>query len=780
MKHLYISLLFILSVFSVEAQLTGISPNSGIATQTLNTTVSSNGMFQTGITPSGNIYEMHLEKGTSIIPILDWMTSWSNNVVVVNQNDATASFTIPGNADTGLYDLSVTLTDINFWGSNLVTITLTGGFMVNPPDGYITGKVYYDSNLNGMYDTGEPLLSNQSIQMQPGNINVLTDANGNYSLGAMNGTYTVSYITSSQHSYAMSSDSASFTVTMNNANQGGFDFGVKDLLSGISPSVAFQSQMLNAILTSDDLFVPGANSWGNITSFYLQNQTSSSWYPIPLSSLTILDTNRVQILYLIPLTTPVGTYRVRLYTGTTSWWLENALVVNPAPSLLSGHIYYDANNNGAFDTGELPVSSQKVSMVPDNSYAFTDGNGDFLLGASLGSHTISWTSTSSQYVLSSQPSYSFTNSGNQSGFDFGLRSALPDYSGTVNFYPAFMRCNQYVTSFLYYTNTSNAVSQGTVYFVHSPNVTWGYANPPRSSFNGDTAFWNFSNLQPFETRSIAITTLNPGVGASVSFSSHADFKDGSGTTQVSVNGNNFQTIVRCSFDPNDKAVIPEGVDDVMHYTLINDPLQYLIRFQNSGNDTAFTVFIRDTIDASLDLSTFELLDASHSVEVQIDSNRAVTFQFNNILLPDSNVDEPNSHGFVSYRIHPLAGIPDPTRIENQAFIYFDMNPAIETNITWNTMVNQIPVGLESVVNIDNAVSFYPNPMDKNGQFVFKNEKSEKMLITLYDVSGKEAVSATTTNTSYQLNRGNLESGLYFFRLMNTVTGESHSGKITIR
>ena len=69
------------------------------------------------------------------------------------------------------------------------------------------------------------------------------------------------------------------------------------------------------------------------------------------------------------------------------------------------------------------------------------------------------------------------------------------------------------------------------------------------------------------------------------------------------------------------------------------------------------------------------------------------------------MDEPNSHGFVSYRIHPLAGIPDPTRIENRKFIYFDMNPAIETNITWNTMVNQIPVGLESVVNIDNAVSF---------------------------------------------------------------------------
>jgi hypothetical protein len=175
-----------------------------------------------------------------------------------------------------------------------------------------------------------------------------------------------------------------------------------------------------------------------------------------------------------------------------------------------------------------------------------------------------------------------------------------------------------------------------------------------------------------------------------------------------------------------------------------------------------------------------MIASSHSVETQIDSNRAVTFLFNNILLPDSNVDEPGSHGFIRYRIHPMAGLPDPTRVENQAFIYFDQNPAIETNITWNTLVNQIPVGLDSKIYIDNAVVFYPNPMDKTGQFIFRNDKSERMMITLTDISGKTVLNTTTTNEEYTLNKGNLASGLYFFRLLNSVTGESHAGKITIR
>src|SRR6185436_15041275 len=64
--------------------------------------------------------------------------------------------------------------------------------------------------------------------------------------------------------------------------------------------------------------------------------------------------------------------------------------------------------------------------------------------------------------------------------------------------------------------------------------------------------------------------------------------------------------VTCSFDPNDKSVEPEG-EGVLHYVLKNSDLDYLIRFQNTGNDTAYLVYIADTIDPSLDINTLEVI-----------------------------------------------------------------------------------------------------------------------------------------------------------------------------
>ncbi|MBK7572907.1 MAG: hypothetical protein IPI10_15305 [Bacteroidetes bacterium] len=46
------------------------------------------------------------------------------------------------------------------------------------------------------------------------------------------------------------------------------------------------------------------------------------------------------------------------------------------------------------------------------------------------------------------------------------------------------------------------------------------------------------------------------------------------------------------------------------------------------------------------------------MSTQMDVDGALQFTFDNILLPDSNVDEPGSHGFVNYRISPKAGLPD--------------------------------------------------------------------------------------------------------------------------
>ncbi|MBL0053951.1 MAG: T9SS type A sorting domain-containing protein [Bacteroidetes bacterium] len=55
------------------------------------------------------------------------------------------------------------------------------------------------------------------------------------------------------------------------------------------------------------------------------------------------------------------------------------------------------------------------------------------------------------------------------------------------------------------------------------------------------------------------------------------------------------------------------------------------------------------------------------------------FKFENILLPDSNIDEANSHGYLCYRIKPKTTLPPNDSLTNFASIYFDSNSPIRTN-----------------------------------------------------------------------------------------------------
>ncbi|HNS11035.1 MAG TPA: T9SS type A sorting domain-containing protein [Bacteroidia bacterium] len=784
MKKVYLLLIVFLITTLTQAQtLDSITPNSGIVgQQILSTNISATNLFQVASSPNGNIYEINLKKGAASIPVYNmWGGVWPSNVNVIDPNNATADFSIPANADTGLYDLELTTTDPFNPGSNLILYTAPNAFTVTPPDGYLSGKVFYDTNENGIFDAGDVAMVNQLIQIQPGNLQQQTDANGDFNYGVSNGTYTVSLYSSGSHSYVLSTDSVSYTVQINNASATGLDFGLIDGLTSLSPATAFQGQVLNANITSRLLFVAGGSPWGNITSAYIRRTTSPTiQYSIPNTSFVVIDSTNAQLVFQISVSANIGVYDLVINISNKQYFLEDALTITTAPASLSGLCYYDSNNNASFDIGEPPIENVRLSLSPEASFAFSNVSGNFVFGAELGSHVLSYSPTpASPFVLTTAPSYSFTNTGNQSGFDFGFRSSLPDYTCDVTFNPGVLRCLQSVTSRIIYSNTSNAVCQGQIYLVHSSNTTFNSSTPPASSMNGDTIFWNFSGLQPMATSSISVSLTNPAAGSIISFLAGIRVEDQFGTQQFEDTSSNSRTVL-CSYDPNDKAAFPEGENDIMHYTLNYEPIEYLIRFQNTGNDTAFTVYIRDTIDASFDLNTLEVLGSSHTVQTEVDSNRAIVFMFANILLADSIVDEPNSHGFVRYRIRPLAGIPDPTVVENTAYIYFDLNPAVVTNTTWNTLVQMLPVGIGKTIKVDDGVFFYPNPMDEIGYLSFNNPLAHQMRLEIYDLKGGLVSVKESSGSLFQIDRKGFSSGLYLFRLINNNSGKVNSGKVSFR
>lgn len=151
-------------------------------------------------------------------------------------------------------------------------------------------------------------------------------------------------------------------------------------------------------------------------------------------------------------------------------------------------------------------------------------------------------------------------------------------------------------------------------------------------------------------------------------------------------------IIRGSWDPNDKQVSPRGIT-ARHVVKPGTQLDYTIRFQNTGNDTAFYAMVLDSLDRNLDPETFELAAVSHphqfELRTDVNGRTYLRWVFDNILLPDSNTNELLSHGFIQYRISPKPGITLGTEVTNQAWIFFDQNPPVHSNPTLTTFDNLV-------------------------------------------------------------------------------------------
>lgn len=216
-------------------------------------------------------------------------------------------------------------------------------------------------------------------------------------------------------------------------------------------------------------------------------------------------------------------------------------------------------------------------------------------------------------------------------------------------------------------------------------------------------------------------------------------------------GNNLDTIcgvVLNSYDPNEKLVDqPTNIDP---NTV--EEFEYVIHFQNDGNFDAMDVVVQDTIALNLDLSSFKYVGSKHGVATSIDAiTRVVTFSFNDINLGQSSVDLDASQGFVIYSISEEAGLPVGSVIENTAYIYFDFNPAIITNTTYN--INQSTLGLDESKN--EWITLYPNPAEDKIQFSGAAVKE----VSIYDLTGKLVLEATNISNN-EVSVNHIQTGIY--------------------
>ena len=209
------------------------------------------------------------------------------------------------------------------------------------------------------------------------------------------------------------------------------------------------------------------------------------------------------------------------------------------------------------------------------------------------------------------------------------------------------------------------------------------ANPAPTTVAGNVLTWAapaFSMTQPFQGRTFQVRfQVPPDVGLlGTTLQATATLITTNADADPSNNTYFHGVEVTGSYDPNDKLAVTNTGKTELWQLGTDEWIDYTIRFQNTGTDTAFTVVITDTLPSNLDPGSIIIGAASHSFTWELRDAGTLKFYFLNILLPDSNVNEPRSHGFVGFRIRPRLPLLPGEEISNIANIYFDFNPPVIT------------------------------------------------------------------------------------------------------
>ncbi|HSI90084.1 MAG TPA: hypothetical protein VK927_03160, partial [Adhaeribacter sp.] len=349
---------------------------------------------------------------------------------------------------------------------------------------------------------------------------------------------------------------------------------------------------------------------------------------------------------------------------------------------LTGRVFHDLNQNGT-DDNEPGVSSQTIESDHASGISYSSEDGTYQISAAAGQNTLRAGSLP-QYWARSTPDSLQVNvpalATQLHGFNFGIYPVAGIKDASVSLTPlTAARLNMPVSYQLTYRNQATDVLNGMVKVIKPAELIFQNATVAPDMISGDTLFWNYSGLKPEEKRSIVLQFTLPNDPAFNNryLFSQAAISPLAGDTIKANNVAEVYHLVTGPFDPNDITVTPSCPVSPAFVT-DGKYLEYRIRFQNVGTDTAFSVVIKDSLSVHFDLASLEFTDQSHPAKVWLKDN-LLTLYFENIKLPHSAINYAGSHGFFTYRVKLKANTAVGTTIKNRAAIFFDYNDPIWTN-----------------------------------------------------------------------------------------------------
>ena len=264
----------------------------------------------------------------------------------------------------------------------------------------------------------------------------------------------------------------------------------------------------------------------------------------------------------------------------------------------------------------------------------------------------------------------------------------------------FTRCNKYIPFKAIVKNEGSTPFTGKFVLKPDERTYMRRITPPPVEQNDSVWIWDINDLPPGLNFDITFESFIPLPEIPDDQIIYGyTLRDKSG--QI-VSQNQSAVLIRCSYDPNDLQVAPDRPGEE-NYVLRDEAIFYKIRFQNTGNDTAFYVRIDDVLDAAIDRKGLILSDASHPCKMFLCSNDTLCFIFDPIELTDSTSHFDKSHGYVVFKSRLADSIMHNTQFINQAHIVFDANKAIVTNKVKNTFVDALPCPENDLETFDDGL-----------------------------------------------------------------------------
>ncbi len=412
--------------------------------------------------------------------------------------------------------------------------------------------------------------------------------------------------------------------------------------------------------------------------------------------------------------------------------------------VINGYVYNDEAMGDCFiDSGTSPFI-YKALFLKDGGQVlattFTDANGYYEFTVDDGVYELELvTSSSDSLFCPASPVVSInaptTGAVYSQDFFLGFRD-IKDLS--VNLAKGAARPGFTQWYSLYYCNYGNDTTDAVITFQHDSLLVNFNANSSEDSYDASTytATWNLYDIAPGECGSIPFNLDVPvSTPLGTLLTSNTVISPIQNDETPENNEVTCHTVVTGSYDPNDKqnlsASNPFGGDispDIETYT-------YQIRFQNTGTDTAFTVVIKDELDANFfDLTTIRPIASSHDFTMDMEGNNTLVFFFEDIMLPDSNVNLAASNGHVYFTIDKLPNLPLGTQVSNEAAIYFDFNAPVITNMVTNTLA--VPTKITNYQQLDFDFNVFPNPLQEEAFLEINSKSNEVFTIEILDVQGR--------------------------------------------